>query len=106
MPEIALWDVLKFCGEYYFVMYDVNDERNEIILAPRGGPPPPSVKNHSLPSIMKFIPSHHMIKMVKNFLRVFGHVSPKEYCEGPQPCSMADYNDIKNRITNYYDDVD
>ena len=99
--EYALWDVLKFDGDYYFVTYDPNDDRNDIILAPRGGPPPPSVENRKLDSIMKFIPPHIMIKMVKNFLSVFGHVAPKVHCEGPQPCSMGDYSDIKNRI-NYY----
>ena len=100
--EYALWDVLKFCGDYYFVTYNPNDERNEIILAPGGGPTPPSVKNHKLASIMKFIPPHRIIPMVKNFLPVFGHVGPKEHCDdSPQPCSMADFNDIKNRISYY-----
>ena len=97
----ALWDVLKFDGDYYFATYDPDDDRNDTILAPRGGPPPPSVEGRKLDSIMKFIPAHIMIEMVKEFLSIFGHLGHKVHCEGPQPCSMKDYTDIKNRINHY-----
>ena len=94
---------MKFYGEYYFVTYNPNDEKNKIILAPRGGAPPPSANNHNLASIMKFIPPHHFIPMIKDFLLIFGHVAPKDHCDdSPQPCLLADFDDIKNRVS-YYD---
>ena len=82
-------------------MYDAMDNRNNIILKPRGGPPPPSIKTAKLGVIMKFIPPDRMTEMAGNFLQVFGHIAPKKHFEGPQPCSMDDYADIKNAI-NYY----
>ena len=97
----ALWDVLKFDGDYYFATYDPDDDRNDTILKPRGGPPPPSIEGYKMYSIMKFIPSHIMVEMVHEFLLIFGHLG-HEPCEGPQPCSMRDYKDIKDRAS-YYD---
>ena len=99
----ALFDILKFDGDYYFATYDPDDDANPIILKPRGGPPPPSTEGYKFFSIMKFIPPRVMDKMVYEFLLIFGHFGHEPHCdEGPQPCSMEDYQDIKERI-RYYD---
>ena len=98
----SIWDILKCDGDYYFAMYDTMDSRNKIVLAPRGGPPPPSTKLFKLSVIMELIPPHVMEEMVESYLKVFGHVKhAKEHLEGPQPCSMDDLADIKNCISYY-----
>ena len=102
MSYWAIWDILKLDGDFYFAMYDAMDSRNKIVLAPRGGPPPPSTKLAKLSVVMKLIPAHIMEEMVENYLKVFGHVKhAKEHLEGPQPCSMDDLGNIKNSISYY-----
>ena len=98
----AIWDILKLNDDFYFAMYDPMDSRNAIVLAPRGGLPPPSTKLAKLSVVMKLIPAHIMEEMVENYLKVFGHVKhAKEHLEGPQPCSMDDLGNIKNSISYY-----
>ena len=92
-----IWDILKCEGEYYIAMYDTQDPKNAIILAPRGGPPPPSTKLFRLDQIINLVPAHVMEEMVEGWLKVFGHV--KSNLEGrPQPCSMDDLTDLKLAI--------
>ena len=52
--------------------------------------------------MMKYIPYDRIIAMVEDFLTIFGHIAPKEFMEGPQPCSMTDFDDIKNKLINHY----
>ena len=112
MTQCALWDVLKFRQDYYFVTFNPNDGRNSTTLAPGGGAPPPSAKNCKLATIMKYIPYEHLIAMVEEFLTTFGHIgtshiAPEEFMESPQSCSMRDFDDIKNKlISHYLDSVD
>ena len=101
MPEIAIWDVVKFDGQYYIATYERNDPRNAPILAPRGGTPPPSTRNHKLMTVLEFVPPGRLIWLVKSFLRVFGHVGHHGHDGMPQPCTLADFESIKERI-NYW----
>ena len=97
----ALFDILKHDGDFFFAAYDPNDDANPTILKPRGGPPPPSAEAFSFFSIMKLIPPDVMKKMVYEFLVIFGRFGHEPYIEGPQPCSIEDYPDIKERIRYY-----
>ena len=97
---VDIWDILKCDGEYYIAMYDTQDPKNPIILAPRGGPLPPSTKLFRLDRIINLIPPHVMTEMVEDWLKNYGHVGHvKSDLEGrPEPCSMNDLGDLKLAI--------
>ena len=100
----SLWDVVKFRGDYFFVLFDTQDKNNATILVPRGGPPPPSAKMYNLHSMSDIVSPHHLIPMVKDFLSIFGHVAASKDPSDdlPQPCSLADFKNIKD-MASYFD---